>query len=285
MSWLARRARSVRPWVRVLIVLAVAACGIALLIPTNVGAVVFARHPASPTPSAAPTSSPSPTTPPTTSGTSRAFAGVAAVGALFTMSDGQLGTHFCTASVVHSTDGDLAVTAAHCLAENTGQIAFVPGYANGKEPYGSWPVTAVYTDQAWQSDQDPDDDFAFLRLSDSSGGVPIEDVTGAERLGTASRTPTLVQVIGYPNDANLPVSCPNWAKSFSPTQLEFDCDGYTDGTSGGPFLASVSRTSGQGTIIGVIGGYEQGGDTPDVSYAAAFGPAVTALYHTAEADG
>jgi hypothetical protein len=35
----------------------------------------------------------------------------------------------------------------------------------------------------------------------------------------------------------------------------------------------------------VIGGYEQGGDTPAVSYAAAFGPAVTALYQSAEAGG
>jgi hypothetical protein len=35
----------------------------------------------------------------------------------------------------------------------------------------------------------------------------------------------------------------------------------------------------------VIGGYEQGGDTPDVSYAAAFGPAVAALYQRAQAGG
>ena len=36
--------------------------------------------------------------------------------------------------------------------------------------------------------------------------------------------------------------------------------------------------SGQGTLIGVIGGYEQGGDTDAVSYAAVFGPNVTSLY-------
>ena len=275
MSWMARRVRSVNPWVRVLVVLAAAAAGVALLIPANVGATALTSHPDTPTPRALPA----------TSSTGRAFDGVAAVGALFTMSDGQLGTHFCTASVVHSAHGDLAVTAAHCLAENPGQIAFVPGYVNGSKPHGVWPVTAVYTNQAWQSAQDPDDDVAFLRLSDAGGGVPVEDVTGAERLGAASQKPTLVRVIGYPNDADQPVSCANWAKSFSPTQLEFDCAGYTDGTSGGPFLANVSTVSGQGTVVGVIGGYEQGGDTPDVSYAPAFGAAVTALYQAAEAGG
>jgi hypothetical protein len=75
----------------------------------------------------------------------------------------------------------------------------------------------------------------------------------------------------------------NWTKLFSPTQLEFDCGGYTDGTSGGPFLANVSASSGQGTVIGVIGGYEQGGDLPQVSYSVAFGAAVAVLYQTAKA--
>jgi V8-like Glu-specific endopeptidase len=184
---------------------------------------------------------------------------------------------------VHSTHGDLAVTAAHCLASVQGQqVVFVPGYANGKEPYGAWTVTAVDTDEAWQSSQNPDDDVAFLRLADSSKGVPIEHVTGAERLGTTPATSTLVRVIGYPGGTDQPISCVNVARHFSTTQLEFACGGYTDGTSGGPFLDDASG-AGHGTVIGVIGGYEQGGDTPDVSYASAFGPAVTALYRQAEA--
>jgi hypothetical protein len=278
MRWMARRARRVSRRARVLTILtvlttAVAYCA-ALLISANVGAAAV-------TPAARPTPSQSPTL----SDTGQAFGGVPDVGALFTASAGKLGTHFCTASVVHSAGGDLAVTAAHCMSGVQGQqVVFVPGYANGKEPYGVWPVAAVYTDQDWQSSQNPDDDVAFLRLSDTKG-VPVENVTGAERLGTGWPSPALVRVIGYPGDADQPLSCVNWAKSFSATQLEFDCDGYTDGTSGGPFLAGASGASGQGTVIGVIGGYEQGGDTSEVSYAAAFGAAVKALYQKAEAGG
>ena len=275
MRSMARRARSVSRRARVLTLLTVLGTvvfGTLLIVPAGVGAAVFTHRVAAPAPS------------PTTSDTGKAFGGVAAVGALFTASGGQPGTHFCTASVVHSTHGDLAVTAAHCLASAQGQqVVFVPGYANGKEPYGVWPVTAVYTDQAWQSSQDPDDDVAFLRLSDAHGNVPIERVTGAERLGTSSTGRTLVQVIGYPDDANQPISCVNWAGSFSASQLEFDCDGYTDGTSGGPFLAGkTGAAGGYGTVVGVIGGYERGGDTSEVSYASAFGASVTALYQTAE---
>lgn len=251
------------------------ACGGLLLSPTSVGAAAIAHPPAGLAPAQAPTNSV----------TGEPFNGVAAVGALFTMSSGTLSTHFCTATVVDSPHGDLAVTAAHCVAEQKGQIAFVPGYANGKAPLGVWPVTGTYTDQAWQSAQDPDHDVAFLRLADSPSGVPVEDVTGAERLGADTDRPALVQVVGYPDDAGQPVLCANWATPFSHTQLEFDCGGYTDGTSGGPFLADVSASSGQGTITAVIGGYEQGGDTPDVSYGAAFGPAVATLYWGAEAAG
>jgi V8-like Glu-specific endopeptidase len=279
MRWMARRARSVSLRARVLTVLTVLAATVAyctaLLIPSNAGAAAVVHVASSPTPSQSPK----------ISGAGAAFGGVPDVGALFTSSGGKLGAHFCTASVVHSTHGDLAVTAAHCMYGVQGQVVFVPGYANGKEPYGVWPVAAVYANQAWQSSQDPDDDVAFLRLSPSKDGVPVEDVTGAVRLGIGWPEPALVRVIGYPDGADQPISCVNWATSFSATQLQFDCDGYTDGTSGGPFLASASGASGQGTVIGVIGGYEQGGDTPNVSYAAAFGAAVAALYHQAEAGG
>jgi hypothetical protein len=272
MRWMARRARSMSQRVRVLVAVTFA-FGVMLIISANVGdaAPVAPHRDALTTPAA-----------PAVQSAGASFGGTSAVGALFTESGGTLGSHFCSASVVHSAHGDLAVTAAHCLAGVQGQVVFIPGYANGKEPYGVWTVSAVYTNQAWQSDQNPDDDVAFLRLS-GGRGLPIEQVTGAEQLGIGWKLPALVKVIGYPDGAAEPISCVNTAKKFSATQLVFDCAGYTDGTSGGPFLADAS--TGHGTVIGVIGGYEQGGDTPQVSYAAAFGNAVAALYQRAVAGG
>jgi len=218
-------------------------------------------------------------------GTGQPFGGVAAVGALFTEANGKLGAHFCTASVVDSKAGDLAVTAAHCVYGKNAALVFAPDYANGKTPYGLWPVTKVYTDSAWDASQDPDHDVAFLRLSDASDGTPIEDLTGAETLATNAPAGQQVEVIGYPDQAAEPVWCSGPVKGFSATQFEFDCGGYPDGTSGGPFLTGVDAATGQGTVIGVIGGYQQGGDTPQVSYAAVFGTAVAQLYATAEAGG
>jgi V8-like Glu-specific endopeptidase len=216
----------------------------------------------------------------------RPFTGTPAVGALFTTSKGKLKQHFCSASVVHSRGGDLLITAAHCVTGTSGTIAFVPGYDKGRHPYGVWTVTRVYADRAWRSSANPDDDVAFLRVGRSRSGVPIEDVTGAEQLG--SGTPParqLVEVIGYPNSSDQPITCRNRLKKPMRNQVEFDCGGYTNGTSGGPFLTRVSQKTGQGTVIGVIGGYEQGGNTPDVSYSPVFGANVAALYRTAVAGG
>ena len=220
----------------------------------------------------------------TASPAGKAFTGVAAVGALFPTG----GKHSCTASVVHSPGGDLAVTAAHCVSGHGSAMVFIPGFHDGQAPYGTWQVTRVYTDTAWQSSQDPDDDVAFLQVGPTAG-VPIENVTGSESMATDGdaddATPALVQVIGYPQDTDQPVICVNWTTALSATQREFDCGGYRNGTSGGPFLAAVDPKSGQGTLIGVIGGYEQGGSTDAVSYAAVFGPNVTSLYLAAVSGG
>ena len=212
------------------------------------------------------------------------FAGTPAVGALFTMSKGKLGRHFCTASVIGSPHGDLVITAAHCVTGTSG-IVFVPGYDRGAAPYGIWTVTKIYVDRSWTSSSNPDDDVAFLRVSQAGSTVPIEDVTGAEALKTGTPARQLVEVIGYPDSGSQPIVCRNWTREPMSEQLEFDCGGYTDGTSGGPFLANVNPLTGQGRVIGVIGGYEQGGLTPQVSYSSMFGANVAALYRQAVAGG
>ncbi len=216
----------------------------------------------------------------------QAFSGTPAVGALFSTSAGKLGQHFCSASVINSPHGDLVITAAHCVTHTSGTVVFVPAYNNGTTPYGVWTITKVYVDQAWQSSENPDDDVAILRVSQRGSTVPIEDVTGAEKLITG--TPydhQLVQVIGYPDSSNQPIICQNTLKEPMIDQLEFDCGSFTDGTSGGPFLAEVDLATGQGAVIGVIGGYEQGGDTPQVSYSAVLGANAAALFKTAVAGG
>ena len=109
----------------------------------------------------------------------------------------------------------------------------------------------------------------------------MQGVTGGEHLSSGQPSHELVTVIGYPDDRDTAITCLNYSRPFSATQLEFDCGGYTTGTSGSPLLANVDAATGLGTVIGVIGGYQQGGRTDAISYAAALGTDIAALYQAA----
>jgi V8-like Glu-specific endopeptidase len=205
------------------------------------------------------------------------------VGALFTRTpSGQLSSHFCTASVVDSRAGDLLITAAHCVTgRSADQVAFVPDYAKGQEPFGAWTVSQIIMDQQWQSSSDADDDFAFLIVHQAGSKVPVQALTGGEAVGIGVSSVRTVKVAGYPDSQDGIVTCQNPVQDFSSTQLEFDCDGFTDGTSGSPLIAYSGPFDNVDTVIGVIGGYQQGGFTSSVSYAAKFGTQMTALYQSA----
>ena len=213
------------------------------------------------------------------------FAGTSAVGALFITSHGQLGRHFCTASVVSSPAKDLLITAAHCIQGRSlrpiGRIVFAPGYHDGQFPYGIWKVTTEYVDSAWAENHNHNNDVAFLIAG--RPGTHIQTYTGAEAL-KIDQPAEVVRVIGYPDGTSEPITCTAPARGFQHGhQMVFDCDNYTNGTSGGPFLAHVSHKTGRGWVIGVIGGFQEGGDTPDISYSPRFFSRILALYRTAVA--
>ena len=209
-----------------------------------------------------------------------------AVGALFHVTPAGLGTHFCTASGVDSPNEDLVITAAHCIGgKSPGEIAFVPGYHDGVDPYGVWFTSEIVMDAQWRRSHNPDHDVAFLVMERQDGSTGVQALTGGERLGTGWRARVLVHVIGYPNRGERPVVCASHTRAFGRRQMRFDCGGFTDGTSGGPFVARWDSATRLGTVIGVIGGYEQGGDLASVSYSPRFGRAVRSLYKTAVADG
>ena len=64
--------------------------------------------------------------------------------------------------------------------------------------------------------------------------------------------------------------------------MEFYCHGFWTGTSGGPWIIGYNARNGTGTVFGVIGGYELGGDYEWASYSAYFGSAARTLYQQVE---
>lgn len=193
----------------------------------------------------------------------------------------QSGAHFCTASVVDSPGRNVIATAAHCVQNGPQEqdIVFAPGYSQGRAPYGVWEPKSVVVDQRWIDSADPDLDVAFVVMQ-PSGGKNVGDVLGSHPLATDQPDRLRVRVTGYPNNDDGPITCHNHTNPLSPTQRRFACGGYAPGTSGSPWI-SDDAGDGRGALVGVIGGYEQGGSEDNVSYSAFFGSDVRQLYDEA----
>ncbi|MDI5971951.1 trypsin-like peptidase domain-containing protein [Streptomyces sp. SL13] len=197
--------------------------------------------------------------------------------------------HYCTGSVIDSPRRDLVITAAHCVHDGTGggyrgDLAFSPGLrAGGDEPAGRWRVRTALAAPSWVAAADPSADVAFL-VVEPLDGERIEDAVGGNPIAFDHPQGGPVQLIGYPSDQDAPVICDGAARRSGLTQLRVYCPGFTGGTSGSPWLSGVeggSRTTGSGSVIGVIGGYQEGGSTSDVSYSSYFDARVRALYEQA----
>ncbi|WP_329063244.1 trypsin-like serine peptidase [Streptomyces sp. NBC_01429] len=225
---------------------------------------------------------------------SKPSTGLPIVGTFF-WSDGKGGKgagHFCGGTVVNSPGRNLVMSAGHCFDGKTARpnLAFVPQYDDGKKPYGSYAVKpgGIFVDQRYPArgrDAAAGLDFNFIQLEPRDGKNVQDAVGGADLLVDAGYEHDPVRLVGYPANQPHPLECTDRTERFDSSSpgipgsfLRIECDAYSGGSSGGPFL--VKRVSGWG-IVGVIGGWKTGGDTDDVSYSPYFGKDVQALYDKA----
>jgi len=209
------------------------------------------------------------------------FNGVPTVGALFFTTGAK--AHFCTASVVNSRRGDIVLTAAHCVygGSYVKHVVYVPEWHKGVSPYGAWPVTSITVASGWITKRNIDLDFAFLAVAPPSGRFrPIQGVTGGLTLGVDKSYSERIHVIGYNDTDSQPILCNTTSSKFDATQIKFYCNKYWDGTSGGPWIVNYNSKTGTGTVIGDIGGYEQGGDKTYLSYSDYYGSSIRSLYNS-----
>lgn len=202
--------------------------------------------------------------PPPHTPTATPFDGIPTVGPIFR---GPLALgHDCTASVVASPAHDLLLTAAHCVYGLATGWSFVPGYDQGRKPYGVWHVVAAYVDHAWQTDQDPQHDFAVLRVA-RKDGFGVQDVVGANVLAAAPKTGSRILDVAYNAGVNdQPIRC-RPRVYYTAGFPSFNCHGYVGGSSGSPWLQRIGHHT---YVRGIIGGLHQGGCYEYTSYSSRF---------------
>jgi V8-like Glu-specific endopeptidase len=206
--------------------------------------------------------------------------GYPTVGKLTYLADGVLGLN-CTATVINGTSAasnqDLILTAAHCIEGTLSGIpytstdfAFSPDWNNNTAPDGIWTVSKVFLNSGWMKcpvpiadcGTNPLDDYAILVLN-RLHGRNIGNVTGAQAWSVNQPG-----TIGNVTIAGIPASSPNTLATVTGTTAATESGeryrtattpGFTDGTSGGPWLENFNAKTGLGTLIGDTGGFEQGG--------------------------
>ncbi len=197
------------------------------------------------------------------------------VGAVF-LGGGDL--HTCTGSVLHSSGGDLVLTAAHCLGGNS-PPTFVPGFAGQAAPDDIWTVDAVYLDPRWVSGRDPHADYAIVRVSRTAGGSVEAQAGSGLSLGNAPAPGSQVRVTAYAAGlGGTPIGCQASTGITADGYPSLPCAGLVDGTSGAPWISGS-------TVIGLIGGLDGGGCGEELSYSAPFDQHIAQLLARAEAGG
>lgn len=199
------------------------------------------------------------------------------VGAIFrgvSQAGGKL--HVCTGSVIHSTGGDMVLTAAHCLLGEM-DATFVPGLAGDATTTDTFTVEEVFFDTRWMAGRDPRADYAIAKVS---GAGSVERRAGAAlSLGTAPPPGSRVSVTGYPvGVGGRPIACQGITGVAGGGFPSLPCKGLVDGTSGAPWVSGS-------TVVGVVGGFEGGGCTENLSYSAPFDEHTAQLLARAEAGG
>jgi V8-like Glu-specific endopeptidase len=200
--------------------------------------------------------------------------------------------YVCSGSTVASGNSDVVVTAGHCVKNGTGVWAtnwtFVPGYASGNDPYGSFSANKFYVASQWSTQADNDYDVAFVTLNPAQvGGAQVTAVheVGGQGVEFGS-APSQVTVFGYPADApynGQQLYYCSGTVSPDPYQ-ETDDTGVTcvmtAGSSGGPWLAGFDPATGTGIITSVSSFKYSTND--QILYGTPFGPVAQELYEAAE---
>jgi V8-like Glu-specific endopeptidase len=182
------------------------------------------------------------------------------------------GSNFvCSGTALLSGNSSTVWTAGHCVHDGASGFhtnwAFVPGYADGSRPFGTWAARSLFTTAGWAGG-----DLSFdlgAAVVSPQGGSELTEVVGGRNVIFNYNRNQRYQAHGYPaappfNGQRLWV-CDSPLRfndtSANPPTMGIDCD-MTGGSSGGGWIAGSSVASvnsyGYRSLPGVLFGPYQG---------------------------
>ncbi|HTJ67128.1 MAG TPA: hypothetical protein VL551_06320 [Actinospica sp.] len=162
------------------------------------------------------------------------------------------GDYACSASSVNSSSGELVITAGHCVYSVSAQawstnFVYIPAYANGNAPYGTWSGVSMATFAGFASSGDATLDTGYVAVSGPSNLVSTVGGNGVEAGYTSFSDPLFT--MGYPSSSpENQAYCYATATINTSDGLVFmPCD-QGPGASGSPILDNYDTSSGLGTL-------------------------------------
>jgi len=133
----------------------------------------------------------------------------------FTLGPPAAGDYACSGTAVRSPSRSLVWTAGHCVydpavlggglgAGYATNWEFVPGYNNGRKPFGEWPASHLATTRQWKGTNvldggDSAFDFGAATVTPHRGKL-LQDRIGARRIAFNQPRNQVYAAFGYPAD-------------------------------------------------------------------------------------
>jgi hypothetical protein len=191
-------------------------------------------------------------------------------GKVFFTDDGL--NYVCSGTALLSGNKSVVWTAGHCVHDGASGFhtnwSFVPAYADGSRPYGTWTARTLLTTSGWANGGD----FSFdngAAVVNTNGGQSLTDVVGGRNPSFNYARNQSYAAHGYPAGppfngqrlwvCNSPLIYDD--TSANPPTMGIDCD-MTGGSSGGGWIAGGAVASvnsyGYTTLPNVMFGPYQG---------------------------
>jgi hypothetical protein len=191
-------------------------------------------------------------------------------GKVFFTDDGL--NYVCSGTAVLSGNKSVVWTAGHCVHDGASNFhtnwTFVPAYADGSRPYGTWTARTLLTTSGWANSGDFSFDNGAAVVS-ANGGSALTDVVGGRNISFNYPRQQQYAAHGYPAAppfngqrlwvCNSPLIYDD--TSANPPTMGIDCD-MTGGSSGGGWIVGSAVASvnsyGYSTLPNVMFGPYQG---------------------------
>jgi V8-like Glu-specific endopeptidase len=173
----------------------------------------------------------------------------------FTNEKGQ--DSYCTATAVQGRNRSVVMTAGHCVqlpaspGNHYSNLVFVPGYSEGKRPYGVFAVRAIVMSRSWE--RDAKNDVAAV-VVDSQKSTSLTDAVGGQAVAFDRKPGDTVTVFGYPDSqedrGERLMYCTGVTSTAPEGKQSVRCP-MEGGSSGGPWLADFQDRTGLGKLVSV----------------------------------